>query len=390
MSSNKDIDKGTHSPIEVATATAAKNGEKSAGTGPSPEQQNSLASRPSAVAQAGTPSQFASTDKAFQKPPSSKVTNPAGGKDLPLQRFAVKPALQGGHEHHLSWSRRRGRLSNLWQSLLSLTESPYTSATLSEKYGRCHEVVGHGAAGTVRVSHKKMENGVGEELYAVKQFRRRHEEAEAGYSKRLTAEFCISSTLRHANVIRTIDLLIDEKGYYCEVMEFCAGGDLYALIRSAGTLEVQEADCFFKQMMCGVEYMHEMGVAHCDLKPENLLLTSPGVLKISDFGHSHCFRLAWENEVHMVSGLCGSTPYIAPEEYTDKEFDARAVDIWACGIIYMVMRTGCFLWSVAKAEDECYARYLEDRREEEGYAPIESLHRVSLCFHVLPRSQSRG
>ena len=72
------------------------------------------------------------------------------------------------------------------------------------------------------------------------------------------------------------------------------------------------------------------------------------------------------------------SPYIAPEEYVDKEFDARAVDVWATGVIYMAMRTGRHLWRVArKDEDEFYERYLEGRRDEEGYGPIESLARVS-------------
>ncbi|EAQ91355.1 hypothetical protein CHGG_03290 [Chaetomium globosum CBS 148.51] len=203
------------------------------------------------------------------------------------------------------------------------------SATLVEKYGKCQEIVGRGAFGVVRIAHKKLENGLGEKVYAVKEFCRRPEETEKKYSKRLTAEFCISSSLRHPNVIHTIDLLKDSKGDYCEVMEFCAGGDLYTLVLSAGKLEVQEADCFFKQMMRGVEYMHEMGVAHRDLKPENLLLTTHGAIKITDFGNGECFRMAWEADAHMVSGLCGSAPYIAPEEYTAKEFDARAVDVWA-------------------------------------------------------------
>ena len=140
----------------------------------------------------------------------------------------------------------------------------------------------------------------------------------------------------------------------------------------------------FKQMMRGVEYMHEMGVAHRDLKPENLLLTTHGALKITDFGNGECFRMAWEKETHMVSGLCGSAPYIAPEEYVDREFDARAVDVWATGVIYMAMRTGRHLWRVAKKEeDEFYERYLEGRRDEEGYAPIESLHRVSFLLPSL-------
>ncbi|EOO02831.1 putative serine threonine-protein kinase hal4 protein [Phaeoacremonium minimum UCRPA7] len=351
------------------------------------------------------------TDKAPEKTPAPSVKGQksANGTGYYSQRFVVNMEVQGGHEHHLKSSRRQEKLTDMFKGLLgkkaeqvpehdlSLVSSwvdtlkqekdslagdkkngPAVTATLVEKYGKCQEVVGRGAFGIVRISHKKLDGAGGEKLFAVKEFRRRPEETEKKYSKRLTAEFCISSSLRHPNVIHTLDLLKDAKGDYCEVMEFCAGGDLYTLVLAAGKLEVQEADCFFKQMMRGVEYMHEMGVAHRDLKPENLLLTTHGGLKITDFGNGECFRMAWENDAHMVSGLCGSAPYIAPEEYVDKEFDARAVDVWACGVIYMAMRTGRHLWRVArKDEDEFYARYLEGRRDEEGYGPIESLHRVS-------------
>ncbi|KAI2639646.1 serine/threonine-protein kinase hal4 [Hypomontagnella submonticulosa] len=345
-----------------------------------------------------------------RKPSSAEPT--AATKSTQYQRFVLNPDVPGGHEHHLKGSKRQEKLSDMWKSLLgrkqdqppeadlSLVSSwvdtlkqekesvandrkggPNQSSTLVEKYGKCQEVVGRGAFGIVRISHKKMENG--EKLFAVKEFRRRPEETEKKYSKRLTAEFCISSSLRHPNIIHTLDLLKDQKGDYCEVMEYCSGGDLYTLVLAAGKLEVIEADCYFKQMMRGVEYLHEMGVAHRDLKPENLLLTSHGALKITDFGNGECFRMAWENDAHMVSGLCGSAPYIAPEEYIDKEFDARAVDVWACGVIYMAMRTGRHLWRVAKKEeDEFYERYLEGRRDEEGYGPIESLHRAR-CRNVI-------
>jgi protein-serine/threonine kinase len=328
-----------------------------------------------------------------------------------VQRFVLNPAVPGGHEHHLKGTKRQEKLSDTLRDMiggrkkaaenhegeqqLSLMSSwvdqlkrerenlasdkrggPNSTATLVEKYGKCQEIVGRGAFGVVRISHKRKE-GENEQLYAVKEFRRRPDENEKRYSKRLTAEFCISSSLRHPNVIHTLDLLQDSKGDYCEVMEYCAGGDLYTLVLAAGKLEVTEADCFFKQLMRGVEYLHEMGVAHRDLKPENLLLTTHGALKITDFGNGECFRMAWETDPHMVTGLCGSAPYIAPEEYVDKEFDARAVDVWATGVIYMAMRTGRHLWRVAKKdEDEFYERYLEGRRDEEGYGPIETLHRV--------------
>jgi hypothetical protein len=65
----------------------------------------------------------------------------------------------------------------------------------------------------------------------------------------------------------------------------------------------------------GVEYIYEMGVTHLDLQLENLLLAGNCLLRISDFGNSECVRLAWEKAVHMVSGIRGSAPYMAPQEY---------------------------------------------------------------------------
>ena len=329
------------------------------------------------------------------------------------RRFETLP--DGSHQHLLKSAKRQEKLSDMLRDMLggkkkdehnqdehqqlSLMSTwvdqlrnererlasdkkggPNATATLVQKYGKCQEIVGRGAFGIVRISHKPdPKDSKAEQLYAVKEFRRRPQESPKKYQKRLTSEFCISSSLRHPNVIHTLDLLQDAKGDYCEVMEFCAGGDLYTLVLAAGKLEVQEADCYFKQLMCGVEYLHEMGVAHRDLKPENLLLTTHGSLKITDFGNGECFRMAWEKEAHMTAGLCGSAPYIAPEEYIDKEFDPRAVDVWATGVIYMAMRTGRHLWRVAKRdEDEFFDRYVEGRRGDDGYGPIETLHRVSL------------
>jgi protein-serine/threonine kinase len=352
----------------------------------------------------------ASPDRKIRPPGSYKAKEFELTSHVPHKRFEV--AEDGTHTHYLKSTKRQEKLSDMVRDMLgggkkkdhdgsdqqlslmstwvdqlkSERESlasdkkggPNSAANLVEKYGKCQEIVGRGAFGIVRISHKQdPADAKNELLYAVKEFRKRPQETSKKYQKRLTSEFCISSSLRHPNIIHTLDLLQDAKGDYCEVMEYCAGGDLYTLILAAGTLTVPEADCFFKQLMRGVEYMHEMGVAHRDLKPENLLLTTHGALKITDFGNGECFRMAWEKEAHMTAGLCGSAPYIAPEEYQGGEFDPRAVDVWACGVIYMAMRTGRHLWRVArKDEDEFYERYLEGRRDEDGYAPIETLHRV--------------
>lgn len=358
---------------------------------------------------------------------------------------SVKPRFKmfedGSHEHNLRAAKRQEKLSNMLKDLLGAKKlrdeaksavpnllqpasdvhkdgdkpptlfaglvsqvknntSPYDTLgtdllnpmsdqdcrSFVEKYGRCQEVIGRGSFGVVRISHKKTDNaqmGSEEILYAVKEFKRRPNESEQKYLRRLTSEFCISSSLKHINIIDTLDLLKDAKGDYCEVMQFCSGGDLYTLIIAAGKLEYAEADCFFKQLIRGVTYMHEMGVAHRDLKPENLLLTQQGVLKITDFGNGECFKMAWEKEIQLSEGVCGSSPYIAPEEFVQSEFDPRCVDIWACGVIYMAMRTGRQLWKLADPKrDDFFKEYLLKRKDATGYEPIESLKRAR-CRNVI-------
>lgn len=376
-----------------------------------------------------------------------KPTSPLGGALSPsasathlpaaVQKPRFKMFEDGSHEHNLRAAKRQEKLTNMLKDLLGAKKlrdgaksavpnillpnggdknqpdkpptlfaglvsqvknntSPYhtsgelldpmsqqDSRSFVEKYGRCLEVIGRGSFGVVRISHKKDGNTHEEVLYAVKEFKRRPSESEKEYSRRLTSEFCISSSLKNINIIGTLDLLKDAKGDYCEVMEFCSGGDLYTLIITAGKLEYAEADCFFKQLIRGVNYMHAMGVAHRDLKPENLLLTQQGVLKITDFGNGECFKMAWESEIHLSEGVCGSSPYIAPEEFTQEEFDPRCVDIWSCGVIYMAMRTGRQLWQLADStKDEFFEEYLAKRKDASGYEPIESLKRAR-CRNVI-------
>ncbi|KAL4787800.1 kinase domain-containing protein [Aspergillus varians] len=382
-------------------------------------------SRPPSKPSSRAPSRQTSTKDASEK--KAKPVGPKDQKEGPIVQKRFEALPDNSHCHHLKSTRRQEKLTDLLRDMLggrkkddhaedqqlSLMSTwidqfkserdklaadkkggPNATASLVDKYGKCQEIVGRGAFGIVRISHKvDPKDSKCEQLYAVKEFRRRPQETSKKYQKRLTSEFCISSSLRHPNIIHTLDLLQDAKGDYCEVMEYCAGGDLYTLVLAAGKLEVAEADCLFKQLMRGVEYMHEMGVAHRDLKPENLLLTTHGALKITDFGNGECFRMAWENEAHMTAGLCGSAPYIAPEEYIEREFDPRAVDIWACGVIYMAMRTGRHLWKVArKDEDDFYKRYLEGRKHEDGYAPIETLHRArcrNVVYSILDPNPSR-
>jgi tRNA A-37 threonylcarbamoyl transferase component Bud32 len=162
-----------------------------------------------------------------------------------------------------------------------------STASLLKKYGVCDKAaIGKGATAVVRLAHKWDRRE--EKLYAVKEFRkRRKNETEKDYVKKLTSEFCISSTLHHMNVVETVDLVQDEQQHWCEVMEYCPGGDLYAAIKKGG-MSSGEVECSFKQILKGIQYLHSMGVAHRDIKPENLLLDGRGHVKVS---HSFVFMM---------------------------------------------------------------------------------------------------
>ncbi|BGP18299.1 hypothetical protein JCM10213_008472 [Rhodosporidiobolus nylandii] len=237
-----------------------------------------------------------------------------------------------------------------------------SNASLSKKYGVCDKViVGKGATAVVRLAHKW--DRTQEKLYAVKEFRkRRKNETEKEYVKKLTSEFCISSTLHHHNVVETVDLVQDEQQHWCEVMEYCPGGDLYAVIKK-GDLGPPEINSYFKQILAGVAYLHSMGVAHRDIKPENLLLDAKGHVKITDFGVSDVFRMCWEKTTHLSKGLCGSEPYIAPEQFEHKEYDARLVDVWATAVVYYCLTFQELPWRVAKASDPSFGPYCQAYRE---------------------------
>ncbi|ORZ40461.1 kinase-like domain-containing protein [Catenaria anguillulae PL171] len=203
-----------------------------------------------------------------------------------------------------------------------------------------------------------------ERLFAIKKFRkRRKEESEKDYIKKLSAEFCISSSLHHPHVIETVDLIQDEQDQWCEVMEYMPGGDLFARIANGPPMSVGERDCLFAQLIEGVGYLHSIGVAHRDLKPENLLLDADGrTLKIADFGTSEVFRVPWAKDRRRVKGICGSDPYIAPEEWSGNSYEPDLVDVWATGIIFFVMVHKTIPWKAAVKTDPHYANFLETRR----------------------------
>lgn len=144
---------------------------------------------------------------------------------------------------------------------------------------------------------KRSNDGI---VFAVKQFRDRHPyENEREYNKKVTAEFCIGSTLHDGNIIETLDI-IQEKGKWYEVMEY-APFDLFATVMT-GKMSREEVACSAMQILSGVTYLHTMGLAHRDLKLDNVVVNAYGIMKIIDFGSAIVYKYPFESEIVLAHG----------------------------------------------------------------------------------------
>ncbi|KAF5315966.1 hypothetical protein D9611_004617 [Ephemerocybe angulata] len=231
------------------------------------------------------------------------------------------------------------------QPITSLHDA--THAHLSKKYGKWGRVLGSGAGGTVRLIKGSQKSGGC--IYAVKEFRpKRAGESEKEYQKKVTAEFCVGSTLKHPNIIETVDIVQDH-GHYYEVMEY-APYDLFSVVMS-GKMSRPEIYCVFRQICDGVEYLHEMGLAHRDLKLDNCVMTTENVVKLIDFGTATVFH--YPGKAHTpATGIVGSDPYLAPEVLSNETYDPRKTDVWSCAIIFLCMILRRFPWKIPDAKTD--------------------------------------
>nr|ODN90074.1 HAL protein kinase [Cryptococcus depauperatus CBS 7841] len=216
-----------------------------------------------------------------------------------------------------------------------------THAHLSKKYGKWGKVLGSGAGGTVRLIKGSSKHG--NTLYAVKEFRpRRQGESEKDYQRKVTAEFCVGVTLRHVNVIETVDI-VNDHGHFYEIMEY-APYDLFSVVMS-GKMSRPEIYCVFRQIIDGVHYLHSMGLAHRDLKLDNCVMTGDNIVKLIDFGTATVFHYPGKHQI-PATGVVGSDPYLAPEVLSKDHYDPRLTDVWSVAIIFMCMVLRRFPWKI--------------------------------------------
>ncbi|XP_063172007.1 serine/threonine-protein kinase Chk2 isoform X2 [Candoia aspera] len=154
----------------------------------------------------------------------------------------------------------------------------------------------------------------------------------------IETEVEILKKINHPCLIKIIDFF-EGKDFYI-VLELMEGGELFEKVQRPARLSERTCKLYFYQMLLAVQYLHEHGIIHRDLKLENVLLSSMEencLVKITDFGQSKIV-----GETSLMQTLCGTPDYLAPEvlHFAGTAGYGRSVDCWSLGVILFMCLSG--------------------------------------------------
>ncbi|KAF9577664.1 hypothetical protein BGW38_006987, partial [Lunasporangiospora selenospora] len=159
----------------------------------------------------------------------------------------------------------------------------------------------------------------------------------------IRGEVAILKKLHHPNIVKLYEVLdVAQEDSMYMVFEWCEKGVLMPVSLTETyepTFSDEECRDVFQQMVLGIEYLHEHDIVHKDIKPDNLLRSSDGTVKIVDFGVSEMFDKKGSD---MTKKSAGSPAFMAPEQCRADhgEFSGRASDVWSMGVTLFCLRYG--------------------------------------------------
>ncbi|PON40168.1 Calcium/calmodulin-dependent/calcium-dependent protein kinase [Parasponia andersonii] len=210
---------------------------------------------------------------------------------------------------------------------------PFPATTVLGKY-RLGRELGRGSFARV-FEAQSIINDENNSKVAIKIIKR--EKLDAAMEPRIIGEVEAMRRLhQHPNVLKIHEVMATKTKIYL-VMELATGGELFAKVAGGRKLKESAARRYFQQLVSALRFCHQNGVAHRDVKPQNLLLDRNGSLKVSDFGLSALPDRIRNGLLHTA---CGTLAYTAPEVLARRGYDGSKADAWSCGVILHVLVTG--------------------------------------------------
>lgn len=154
-------------------------------------------------------------------------------------------------------------------------------------------------------------------------------------NKFLPRELEVITKLEHPFIIQIHSIL--QRGPKIFIfMRHAEKGDLLDYVKQNGPIVEHQAKVWCFQMVKGLKYLHKQGIAHRDLKCENILISKRMNIKIADFGFARKCEDEKGNAI-LSTTYCGSAAYAAPEVVSGRPYDPKIADVWSLGVILYIM-----------------------------------------------------
>ncbi|MCZ6601719.1 MAG: bifunctional serine/threonine-protein kinase/formylglycine-generating enzyme family protein, partial [Planctomycetota bacterium] len=163
---------------------------------------------------------------------------------------------------------------------------------------------------------------------------------DTSFVERFSREARSAAKLEHANVVQVLNVgleMIEGNEYHYIVMQYVEGRSVEDIIRQRRRLKVEEATRVTREAAKGLAAAHSRKIIHRDVKPDNIMITSDGMVKVADFGLARSTEAP--SDITQEGQVMGTPFFMSPEQCDNQQVDGRS-DLYSLGVTYYYMITG--------------------------------------------------